>query len=277
MSGFSFATVCVLSSFALAYGQEGRLRLTAKDPSGGVVPVQGRLSAKGGTLVIPVSTAPSGTAVIDSLAPGPYVLTVSGAGFEAAELEVMVRAGEETAPEIALQLTQVGSSIVVKVLPGSLDGVPGATDTITREDLDVLRPLSVKEALRRVSGIHVVDEDAFGLNLNIGLRGLNPRRTQRTLLLEDGVPIHLAPYGDPSAHYHTPPELIESVEILKGSGQIAHGPQTVGGMINFVTQPPPNRTRGIVAVQGGNRDYRSLLGRVWTGRGPGGTRAPDSA
>ena len=244
--------------------------IRAKDPSGGLVSVQGQLSAKGGTLVVPISTAPSGSAVIENLPPGVYQLKVGGSGFESTQLEVTVEAGKEVAPEISLKLAQVGSSVVVKVLPGSLDGVPGATAEITREDLDLLRPLSVKESLRQVTGVHIVDEDAFGLNLNVGLRGLNPRRTQRTLLLEDGVPIHLGPYSDPSAHYHTPPELTESIEVLKGSGQIAHGPQTVGGMINFVTQAPPDRTRGTVAVQGGNRDYRSLLGKFGTGGERGG-------
>jgi Fe(3+) dicitrate transport protein len=270
MVRLAIVIVCLLSSMDLASAQPGSLRLTAKDPSGATVPVQGQLSARGGTLVVRVSTAPGGIAVIENLEPGSYQLNVAGSGFEPAQVDVTVLPGQESATEISLKLAQVGSSVVVRVLPGSLDGVPGATALVTRNDLDLLRPLSVKEALRRVTGVHIVDEDAFGLNLNVGLRGLNPRRTQRTLLLEDGVPIHLAPYGDPSAHYHTPPELLESVEVLKGSGQIAHGPQTVGGMINFVTQPPPDRRRGTVAFQGGNRDYKSFLGKFGTGGERGG-------
>jgi Fe(3+) dicitrate transport protein len=44
----------------------------------------------------------------------------------------------------------------------------------------------------------VVEENASGMRLNIGVRGLDPRRSARVLLMEDGVPIALAPYGDPS-------------------------------------------------------------------------------
>ncbi len=273
MTGTQLRILIAIFASTLTFGQSGRLRLAVEDPSGSVVPVQGDLTAQGGTLVIPISTAPTGTALIGDLAPGRYTLNVGGSGFEPKRVEVEVIAGEETAPRIQLELARVGASVVVRVLPGSLDGVPGSTAEITREDLNFLRPLSVKEGLRRVTGIHVVDEDAFGLNLNVGIRGLNPRRTQRTLLLEDGMPIHLAPYGDPSAHYHTPPELIESIEVIKGSGQIAHGPQTVGGMINFVTQAPPDRTKGSIAFQAGNRDYRSAMGKIGTGGDRGGVLA----
>jgi Fe(3+) dicitrate transport protein len=38
----------------------------------------------------------------------------------------------------------------------------------------------------------VVSEDLFGLKVNISVRGLTPRRSARTLLLEDGMPIQLA-------------------------------------------------------------------------------------
>jgi Fe(3+) dicitrate transport protein len=92
-----------------------------------------------------------------------------------------------------------------------------------------------------VPGVHVVDEDALGVNLNIGARGLDPRRSSRTLLLEDGMPIHLAPYSDPSAHYHPPSERVERLEVLKGSGQVVHGP--------LPTLPTPSsRPTGLMAA-----------------------------
>jgi Fe(3+) dicitrate transport protein len=155
---------------------------------------------------------------------------------------------------------------VTGTLPRSLEAVPGSSSIVGTRELEAQRPYSVREALQGVPGLHVVGEDAFGLNLNIGLRGLDPRRTSRTLLLEDGMPIHLAPYSDPTAHYHTPLERVERIEVIKGSGQIVHGPQTVGGVINFVTRPVPRRFGGDAEVAAGTRSF----GRIGAGVGSGG-------
>ncbi len=146
-----------------------------------------------------------------------------------------------------------GSSI----LPGSMETLPGSSFVLSREDLQARNPFSIIETIREIPGLHVVGEDVAGTHLNIGLRGLNPRRSSRTLLLEDGAPtIFFAPYGDPSAHYSTPLDRVDRIEVLKGSGQILYGPQTMGGMINFVTRPvPTDGTRGNVRITGGNRGY----------------------
>ena len=148
--------------------------------------------------------------------------------------------------------------VVLGILPTDAAVVPGAFDVVTRDQIAARAPFSIKEMLSQMPGIHVVDEDASGLALNIGVRGLDPRRSARTLLMEDGVPIFLAPYGDPSAHYSPPLERVERIEVVRGSGQVLYGPQTVGGMINFVTTPIPRdglAVRGQAAI--GNRDFRS--------------------
>lgn len=155
--------------------------------------------------------------------------------------------------------------VVTGILMKDLEGIPGSTWVLPETDFTRLQPPTVKEVLRTVPGVHVVDEDALGVNLNIGLRGLDPRRSSRTLLLEDGAPIHLAPYSDPSAHYHPPAELIEQVEVLKGSGQIVHGPQTVGGVINFLTRRPPAEREARLRLAAGNRGFGSVYARYGDG------------
>ncbi|MDP2870103.1 TonB-dependent receptor domain-containing protein [Methyloversatilis sp.] len=157
------------------------------------------------------------------------------------------------------------------ILPYKLEHIPGSTSVLDTEQLEAQRPFSIKEALRTVPGVHVVDEDSFGLGLNIGIRGLNPRRTSRTLLLEDGMPLFLAPYGDPSAHYSTPIDRVERIEVVKGSGQVLYGPQTIGGMINFVTKPIPKKgVAGSVSATWGNNDYQGLHANVGVGGEMGG-------
>jgi Fe(3+) dicitrate transport protein len=56
---------------------------------------------------------------------------------------------------------------------------------------------------------------------------------------------------------------MDRVEVLKGSGQIAYGPQTIGGVINFITPEPPSRFHGQVDLEGGQRGIfngRALIG-----------------
>lgn len=163
--------------------------------------------------------------------------------------------------------------VMVKgILPDRLESVPGSYYLVDEKALEERRPFSVQEALNNVPGVNVVGENTFGLGVNIGIRGLNPRRTARTLLMEDGMPLFLAPYGDPAAHYTTPLERVQRIEVVKGSGQILYGPQTVGGMINFVTRPVPTdgQVHGNVQATLGNNDFTSLYGKIGAGDERGG-------
>lgn len=160
---------------------------------------------------------------------------------------------------------------VSAILPERLEAVPGSFTVIPEKELRESVPFSIKEALARTPGIHSVGEDSFGLGLNIGVRGMDPRRTSRTLLLEDGMPLFLAPYGDPSAHYSTPLDRVERIEVVKGSGQVLYGPQTVGGMINFVTRPVPAKGfAGSVALAAGNHAFGSAHANLGYGGEMGG-------
>lgn len=160
---------------------------------------------------------------------------------------------------------------VTGILPDRLESVPGSFNVVDEEALVERRPFTVREALNNVPGINIVGEDAFVLAPNIGIRGLDPRRTSRTLLMEDGMPLFLAPYGDPSAHYSTPLQRVNRIEVVKGSGQILYGPQTIGGMINFVTKPvPKNGLQGSVQATAGNNDFTGLHANVGYGTEQGG-------
>ncbi len=161
-----------------------------------------------------------------------------------------------TGKAAALDETAEETITVHGILREPLRDLPGSVHLIDRDQLDMMHPLTVKEVLRRAPGIQIVDEDILGLKLNISVRGLNPRRSARTLLLEDGAPIQPAPYADPSAHYHSPMERIDRVEFRRGSGQVLYGPQSIGGAINFITAAVPTAPETTMTVAGGEGDYR---------------------
>lgn len=142
------------------------------------------------------------------------------------------------------------------------DKAPGSATIIDQSELQSSRVLSVNEALRKVPGVNVRDEEGFGLRPNIGIRGLNPSRSTKVLILEDGIPAMYAPYGDNATYYHAPIERYDRIEVLKGVGILRFGPQTIGGIINYITPEPSEDLTGRVQVSIGTRDYVGLEAAV---------------
>ena len=140
--------------------------------------------------------------------------------------------------------------------------LPGAADSLERADLESAHVLSVNEALRKVPGIYARDEEGLGLRPNIGLRGLNPTRSSKILLLEDGLPLAYGPYGDNATYYHPPVDRFERIEVLKGSGQVLFGPHTVGGVINYITPAPPAQLSRRLDLTSGTRGFREVHAEI---------------
>ncbi len=137
----------------------------------------------------------------------------------------------------------------------ALAAIPGSATVVDAVTMERWHALTINEVLRRVPGLFARDEEGFGLRPNIGVRGLNPTRSTKVLLLEDGIPLTFAPYGDNATYYHPPIERFERVEVLKGSGQILFGPQTVGGVINYVTPSVPAQREATLTLTPGSRRY----------------------
>ncbi len=187
---------------------------------------------------------------------GKYQISVSAKGF-ATEI-LTLETGKSI--EIVLHPAKVveGISVTSNYLVGSpeaLEQTAGSLQTIDKVELEKSRVLNFSEALRKISGVNVRDEEGFGLRPNIGIRGTNPTRSSKVLLLEDGMPLSYAPYGDNASYYHPPVERFESIEVLKGSGQISYGPTTVAGVVNYITPHPPDKPTVSVKLIGGNRDF----------------------
>lgn len=164
------------------------------------------------------------------------------------------------APELA-GVTVIGAAT------DALARVPGSARVIDERALRALQPRSANDALRTVSGVHVQEEEGAGLRANIGVRGLDPDRSRSVLVLEDGVPVALAPYGEPELYYSPPIDRMSRVEVLKGSGSILFGPQTVGGVVNYVTADPPALRRTELEVRGGGSGSRFARATVGGSRG----------
>lgn len=188
------------------------------------------------------------------------VAQASGASPET----VVVPETEEPASEqkpIRAPLTEI-----IGTAPSALDHVPGSGKVVTSESIERNHRFTINEALREVPGVHVRDEEGLGIRPNIGIRGLDPTRSRKVHILEDGVPIMLMPYADPSSYYFPPIFRFDRIEVLKGSGQLLYGPQNIGGVINLITRMPTLHPEGHFQVWGGNLNYLNVhfdYGGTW--------------
>lgn len=208
-----------------------------------------------------VHTDIEGNFQIYDLADGKYTLKISAVGFKPILENIDVVKGQTRTldlsfSEIGVEMPQV---TVVSEKDRIFSKVPGSVSFIDKKEIENIAPLSGNEVLRRSPGIHVVDEEGVGMRVNIGIRGLDPDRSRSVLVLEDGVPVALAPYGEPELYYTPAIDRMAGIEILKGSGQILYGPQTIGGVVNYLTPNPPSEQEGSVRIQGGQGGFFSGL------------------
>ncbi len=230
------------------------------DVSGAAVPDAAVVVQRGsGTVAAAVTSDATGTYIVPSLAVGDYTVTASRDGFSLTERAISLRGAARTLDlmlrpgALAEELTVLGARLVGS--DAIRQRTPGAVDVVDRDTLRASHVFSTTEALRKVPGVIARDEEGLGLRPNIAIRGLNPTRSTKVLLLEDGLPVSFAPYGDNASYYHPPIERFERIEVLKGSSQIGYGPVTVGGVVNYITPEAPLSRSIAIDVMGGNRAY----------------------
>lgn len=240
----------------IAQGSTGAIYGLILDPGGRAVP---DASVELVELKRRVSSDAAGGYRFENLPAGDYTIRISAEDYNAVTAPV-VSVKSEGLSKQDISFTELrGSLNQVDVIGTDLDAIaeiPGSVAVISSGELRTSHPIDANEVLRRVTGVHIrEDSGPVALRLNIGIRGLNPDRSRQVLILEDGIPLALAPYGEPELYYSPPIDRMKRVEVLKGSGSILYGPQTIGGVINFVTPDPPSRAGGSFEITGGQRDF----------------------
>ncbi|MCW1883196.1 TonB-dependent receptor [Luteolibacter flavescens] len=137
-----------------------------------------------------------------------------------------------TSPTLLEPLTVVGSTEQAWTLSGSAAYI-GADEFRERGYTNF------SKVVAKTPGIYVRDEDSYGNFLNISIRGVDGNRSNKVTLMEDGILTAPSPYSNPSAYYSPKVGRMAGVEILKGSSQVKYGPQTTGGVVNFLSTPIP--------------------------------------
>jgi len=137
----------------------------------------------------------------------------------------------------------------------ALSKIPGTVDVINQKRMEELQPQSLQDVLRTIPGVNIRgDEGGLGSIPNIGIRGLNPSRSSKVLLLEDGAPIQPSLFISNASYYSPPVERIGGIEVLKGASGLQYGPSNIGGVVNYLTKTPSQGFKLTGKV--GNYGYR---------------------
>jgi Fe(3+) dicitrate transport protein len=255
----SLASILALLFFlaaAPASAQSGRITGTVLERSTGEPLEAVNVIIRGTT--IGTSTNRDGRFTIERLAPGDHTVVATALGYSVDEKQITVGTTQNVA--LVFELAPIYLRLPNVEVAGetiSIGRSAGAVSVISTTDLRLTSPLGTEEALRKVPGVHISTDDGNSNRANIGIRGTYPRRSERVLLLEDGVPIQPAIYVAPSAYYNPPAERIDAIEIIKNASNARFGANTIGGVINYITHRPPVEPSGTLRLVGGERGYLS--------------------
>ena len=134
---------------------------------------------------------------------------------------------------------------------------------ITKEDIERSTARNLPDLLRSRAGI--MTRDLFGNNgasATVDLRGFGANGAENTLILVDGR--RLTDVDRSGVQWSSVPlEMIERVEILRGSGAVQYGDGASAGVINIITRDPGREgSRAGAAVRAGSWDTYELSGQL---------------
>ncbi len=211
------------------------------------------------------STDGSGKFSIGNVPEGNYTLTISFIGYEDYKKSVIIEKGKSYKVDAVLSIEPIlmAKLEIISEVDEPYQNLPGAATVMDMQTLKLINPIGTQEMLEHVPGVNGFSDDGIGNSrISIGIRGLNPRRSSRVLILEDGIPIQPALYVYPNMYYNPPSDRIERIEVIKGSGSIMYGPQTMGGVINYFTRRPRNEYGGTFKLTGGENGYGSFFTEI---------------
>ena len=211
------------------------------------------------------ATDQDGSFFFENIDPGNYTVSISFIGFQNYRSDLVIEKNRTYTINAVLEIQPIvmAKLEIMSDVNSTYENFPGAATVLDVKSINLIDPIGTQEALELVPGVNGYADDGIGNSrLSIGIRGLNPRRSSRILILEDGVPIQPALYVYPNMYYNPPAERIDRLEVIKGSGTIKYGPQTMGGVINYYTKRPRNDFGGKLKIKSGENGFASFFSEV---------------
>lgn len=170
---------------------------------------------------------------------------------------------------IAVMLCALGTSVLAVAAQGKTElpamvvsatgyqqealRAPASITVVDHENIQRKPVSDLAEVLRDIPGVDVVDSGVAGMK-RISLRGESSRRV---LVKVNGQPIpDHSSYGSPLL---LDVNMIERIEVVRGSASVVHGSNAIGGVVNITTrQTAPGETEAFLGAgyYSATRGYR---------------------
>lgn len=174
---------------------------------------------------------------LPDIPPGEYVLSVSAVGFRPLKKNITVEQGREIFIELNLEIsvTELEQVVVTGTLKEtSIKESPVKVSWISNEALRKSGSDNLMDAIKYINGLYKQVDCAVCGTSNIRINGMEGPYTS---VLIDGMPVMGAlasVYGLNGIN----PNIIESLEIIKGPNSTLYGSQAMGGVVNIITKNP---------------------------------------
>ncbi len=195
------------------------------------------------------ATDAAGKFTFSNVPPGRQRVLLTHVGFQAAQAEVTIRAGQTTPLTLVLTPShyQLGEVVVTASRSaGALTPLPQVHGTylttgkkseviaLATTDANIAEKTG-RQVFAKMPGAFIYDMDGSGNQINLATRGLDPHRSWEYNIRQNGVIANSDLYGYPASHYSPPLESIEKIELVRGTASLQYGAQ-FGGMLQYVTK-----------------------------------------
>lgn len=231
----TWLTICSLWFTFLSYSQNG-FTLSGRVVNSIGEPLESAtvqlLKQKQGVL-----TDSSGKFYFNNLLAGKYMMRVSYVGYENYQSEVIIKDGQNLF--LLISLSSLDAHLNQLVVTGSQREVR-KTESITNIDVYTTKHFqrnpytNLHESLNMIPGLFADIDNGVSNTSDVQINGLEGNYT---MFLIDGVPA----FGALSGYYalnSIPMEMIDKIEILKGSASAMYGSEAIAGVINIKTKNP---------------------------------------
>lgn len=178
-------------------------------------------------------------------AEGTYTITASVIGYQPTRKTVAVGADGINNYNLYLQPTFItlNNEYVVtarRIETGNFAS-PEAVTIIGDVEMDHESPRTVPEALQGTAGVYMQKTNHGGGSPII--RGLTGHQN---LMLIDGIRLNNATFrSGPNQYLSTVnPEMLQTIEVVRGAGSVLYGSDALGGVVNLITHTPSFASRG---------------------------------
>lgn len=124
---------------------------------------------------------------------------------------------------------------------------PQSITVVTREEMDLLDPATLKDAFRYSSNVMVDNRGSVSGFNSVNIRGFNQSSDNIYL---DGLKLQ----GDSFTSFQVDPYMLERAELLRGPASVLYGLSEPGGIITLVSKLPVAETLHEIQFKAGNHN-----------------------